>query len=1334
LGELDEVAGGDLALGRDLEMALDPDADVRLGEQGSNTCNAQLKEWRAALPAYQQYRRAVAAYDQLSAEPGEASSGGGIEGLVAMTKGVKHLTGEWRKSRLAKVFKKASVLCAAQMPPVAAQIFAEPGKHVPKHGLMNDTAHFGAHCNRSKESLQKQLLPLTDYASARIAVLVELQKANEEIARQQSATWEGAKGIEETRGLRVKARAEAKQIASEIGSLELPLSGAVLSSKDRDVNLQLLGYMRQQLAWAQDKVQQATGQAGIIEQRNLATRDALAAARMKHRTLSAMVASIESQAMALRSQIRSFRAKIKAKSGASTGIKEIKIKKRKEEGKPSGDKNRYEAEYRVAQLQALWKRAAANVLRANKNVSREAEAAIAKLKASQAVAGRAAARTQALQRRASSLEHHFSMAVVPSERKGILTQLVALRAKLQQAQDAQLLAMEEQSVLLRLSRPPSTMPRRAQGNAGPKHARQLEASYSGLMDNIHEGSRLMADYAPVVEEVSKSLYRSVDEARSCSPNKVFVRITASINRGEATIEASLDALQKAIASEANRNTAGNSAVHNAATGEAAAVATVLSASSTLASLPKGASKSWKLSLEKSLQESREAAKRERKARHESETSLRKQTLQGLVQARCGLAREAREACCKDVVQSWSWMQPGYANLLNAESAAVPSYGDAGRPIHNTLTKLAKNLKAVWGTSPSAEAQAAILTACAKDSAGFTGPSVEEQEAAANRDTFAAELAELNKAKQLALDAYSKAREEEAKGKKAPKATKSLLEMEVRLRKEGHMKARDRCNAAKAKLTAATEFLTVTQAATARIREMSQVEAALKKAAKETTDAARKAKAAAELKKIQATIKILRAGRTLAAAGKRPAKKNASSKKPKRLGEAKSDAERLNAAATAAAKVAGEKKDAAMAKRAGNALFTTKEAIKTDKAEAIARRPPTGKGPCQAGLAHQLWSTCHSLSREAVAGCKGLNREGLTQCCEARVGEWKWGRGAYQAYQTQYLSMAKRQKQAIRNAWLESPDAKMAAYATTACKGQDFALTAGEFAAHEDATMHRDASPPYQDVQEEKKKLESAGDTVARVARGTTMALASSLKAIHDASVDRHLAKTVGGKMAKIEAYLASGGFKAVVAPPAAAARKAADDRDVKRKSVKNAMDATRSLAKRLKKMKSDPEKKPKAELTAETSAQLHAAYAALLMERHRWGSAAHQQESDATAAGSSAKDALTRLTVYKAHLIKYATAASVRERAAKLMAAVLGAIKQVKEADGRSMRETSLSRSTQTEEGKQFKTTKGMVAAANKPGPSLSKARANMIKKEKALRKVVTGLKKAAKGVPAKKP
>ena len=47
-------------------------------------------------------------------------------------------------------------------------------------------------------------------------------------------------------------------------------------------------------------------------------------------------------------------------------------------------------------------------------------------------------------------------------------------------------------------------------------------------------------------------------------------------------------------------------------------------------------------------------------------------------------------------------------------------------------------------------------------------------------------------------------------------------------------------------------------------------------------------------------------------------------------------------------------------------------------------------------------------------------------------------------------------------------------------------------------MHHDANPPYQDVQDEKAEVEAAGVTVARVAQGTTAALAMHLKAIHDA--------------------------------------------------------------------------------------------------------------------------------------------------------------------------------------------------------------------------------------------
>merc|ERR1712146_559583 len=165
-----------------------------------------------------------------------------------------------------------------------------------------------------------------------------------------------------------------------------------------------------------------------------------------------------------------------------------------------------------------------------------------------------------------------------------------------------------------------------------------------------------------------------------------------------------------------------------------------------------------------------------------------------------------------------------------------------------------------------------------------------------------------------------------------------------------------------------------------------------------------------------------------------------------------------------------------------------------------------------------------------------------------------------------------------------------------------------------------------------------------------------------------------------------------------------------------------------------PEKKLQPEHAAETSAQLHAAYAALLMERHRWGSLVHQQESDAVAAAGRAKDCLAKLQGYKYHLIKYAKAASVKQRAAKLMQAVLGAIKQVRQAQARAMRETTTARADQAKEGDEFKATKAMVAAANKPGPTLSAARQRAIKKEKELNKVVSGLKKAAKGVSGPRP
>jgi len=147
----------------------------------SHGCESKLEDWRDNLPEYQAYKRGVVAFDSLSADPG-SSGAGTVEGLVAMTQGVKELGKHWEGSMASRLFESAKERCQAKMSliPEVLKPAVSTGSSSVQVSKAPDEKESCKAPAKPKEFLESSLLSSQKTLGARLEVLLGMSQANKE--------------------------------------------------------------------------------------------------------------------------------------------------------------------------------------------------------------------------------------------------------------------------------------------------------------------------------------------------------------------------------------------------------------------------------------------------------------------------------------------------------------------------------------------------------------------------------------------------------------------------------------------------------------------------------------------------------------------------------------------------------------------------------------------------------------------------------------------------------------------------------------------------------------------------------------------------------------------------------------------------------------------------------------------------------------------------------------------------------------------------------------------------------------------------------------------------
>jgi hypothetical protein len=330
--------------------------------------------------------------------------------------------------------------------------------------------------------------------------------------------------------------------------------------------------------------------------------------------------------------------------------------------------------------------------------------------------------------------------------------------------------------------------------------------------------------------------------------------------------------------------------------------------------------------------------------------------------------------------------------------------------------------------------------------------------------------------------------------------------------------------------------------------------------------------------------------------------------------------------------------------------------------------------------------------------------------------------------SKYLSLSKGQDGTAREAWLNSPDAKMSAYAREACVAQDYGLSLSEYVSHVATELHKDALPPYKDVQDS-GGLGSGSNTVGTASAHSVAHLESHLNSMAKGTLLSKHAEKMKYNMLSIRAYLGSTPLTKLIFGGEKSMKEQAADAKIEaaKTAAKDAQEFTKELATSLIQTKNSTHGVPSEADLLNLGTQMHAAYSAMLMERQIWhaqfSAAMSQEEQKFKEAG----EAHNKLLEYGSVLKQYARYPIVQAQAESLRKDVDASAFQVLESKKTIEKGLTAARKEAATSMNQFRAVQSLVAKANQPSENLSDAERKAREKQAALDAVIKKMKAAAK-------